>query len=342
MGEDMKKYTVYIHIAPNGKKYIGITCQKLETRWGKNGRGYFHQNNSHLERAILKYGWDNFKHEIIADGLEEVEAKRLERKLIAKYNTNNAEFGYNKTGGGDGFLGVQRFGKNNSFYGKHHSKQAKKLIQKALGHEVCQFDFDLNFIKLHPSVNAAAKELNICASQIEGCVHQEAGYKSAGGYLWILKKDLSESKLNEMKFGLQHEKLPKPIFQYDLQMNFIAEYSSIREASRKTKIKASCISRASSNKARMAGNYIWILKETVVNNDFNTLKEKYIKNLKNNSYRRVCQFSLSGKYIQTFESLTLAGKSIGVSRPAIASACKSKIHISKGYIWRFGEEVEHE
>lgn len=288
MNEENKKYTVYMHIAPNEKKYIGITCQKPEERWKKDGRGYFYQSNSHFERAILKYGWDNFEHKILVEGLDESEAKQMEKELITKYNTNNPEFGYNKTGGGDGFLGVQRFGKDNFFYGKHHSKQTKEIIQKALGHEVYQFDFDLNLIKLYPSIKAASKESGIHESQIEGCVHQKTGYKSAGGYLWILKKDLSELKLNEIKSGLQHEKLPKPICQYDLQMNFVAEYPSIGEASRKTKIKASCISRASSNKAKTAG------------------------------------------------------KSIGVSRPAIASACKSKTHISKGYVWRFEEEVEHE
>ena len=32
-------WTVYRHIAPSGKVYIGITCQKPEYRWN-NGNGY--------------------------------------------------------------------------------------------------------------------------------------------------------------------------------------------------------------------------------------------------------------------------------------------------------------
>ena len=32
-------YKVYVHIAPNGKRYYGITKKKVERRW-RNGKGY--------------------------------------------------------------------------------------------------------------------------------------------------------------------------------------------------------------------------------------------------------------------------------------------------------------
>lgn len=35
----MKTYKVYMHIFPNHKVYIGITCQSLRARFN-NGRGY--------------------------------------------------------------------------------------------------------------------------------------------------------------------------------------------------------------------------------------------------------------------------------------------------------------
>ena len=34
-----KNYTVYMHICPNGKRYIGITKLKPQERWG-NGKSY--------------------------------------------------------------------------------------------------------------------------------------------------------------------------------------------------------------------------------------------------------------------------------------------------------------
>ena len=34
-----KKWTVYIHISPSNKYYVGITSREPELRW-KNGKGY--------------------------------------------------------------------------------------------------------------------------------------------------------------------------------------------------------------------------------------------------------------------------------------------------------------
>lgn len=59
-------FTVYRHTAPNGKAYIGITSQKPATRW-QNGRGY--SQNKLFYRAINKYGWESFTHEILFTGL---------------------------------------------------------------------------------------------------------------------------------------------------------------------------------------------------------------------------------------------------------------------------------
>ena len=67
------KCCVYKHTSPSGKVYIGITKQKPEKRWG-NGKNY--AQNEYFFAAILKYGWGNFTHEIIADGLTREEAEK--------------------------------------------------------------------------------------------------------------------------------------------------------------------------------------------------------------------------------------------------------------------------
>lgn len=92
-------YIVYCHTNKiNGKKYIGITQQKPELRW-KNGLGY--PKNEHFTSAIQKYGWHNFRHEILYTGLSKAEAELLEIKLIAEYKTTNRLYGYNKSNGGN-------------------------------------------------------------------------------------------------------------------------------------------------------------------------------------------------------------------------------------------------
>lgn len=39
INKNNKKFCVYEHLFPNGKRYIGITSKNLEARW-ENGNGY--------------------------------------------------------------------------------------------------------------------------------------------------------------------------------------------------------------------------------------------------------------------------------------------------------------
>ena len=87
-----------MHITPNGKVYIGMTCRKPAYRWC-GGRGY--RTNKHFYRAIVKYGWNNIQHKILYSGLNEKDAKEKEIELIREYKSSDINFGYNKTLGGD-------------------------------------------------------------------------------------------------------------------------------------------------------------------------------------------------------------------------------------------------
>lgn len=93
----MNEYCVYCHTCPNGKKYFGLTKQNPNRRW-EQGERYKEQV---FYRAIKKYGWNNIKHEIIADKLNLEDACKLEQSLIKKHKTNQKEYGYNKSIGGE-------------------------------------------------------------------------------------------------------------------------------------------------------------------------------------------------------------------------------------------------
>lgn len=113
--KENRTYTVYMHTAPNGKVYIGITKQEVRTRWA-NGKGY--EKNSHFTNAINKYGWDSFKHEVLLEGLTLEEACSEESRLIAEYKSYDRNYGYNKDFGG----GVSRVREETK---KKISKKAK-------------------------------------------------------------------------------------------------------------------------------------------------------------------------------------------------------------------------
>lgn len=91
-------YTVYMHVFPNEKIYVGITGNAIKTRW-HNGLGY--KNQPLVWRTIQKYGWENIEHKILFENLSKEEACEKEIELIKEYNSTNPEFGYNNSSGGD-------------------------------------------------------------------------------------------------------------------------------------------------------------------------------------------------------------------------------------------------
>lgn len=148
-----KKYILYRHINKiNGGIYIGQTCRKPESRWGKNGNGY--KGSTYFYNAIQKYGWNNFEHEILFEGLTFEEVNEKEKWWIAYYRSIPNQIVYNLESGGsvnkfhsektkqkiskankgkyvgekNPMYGVHRFGINNPNYGNHHSEEAKRKI----------------------------------------------------------------------------------------------------------------------------------------------------------------------------------------------------------------------
>ena len=91
-------YCVYKHTTPSGKVYIGITGQNPLDRW-LGGLGY--KDNQYFMRAIMKYGWNNIRHEILYADLSKEEACAKEMELIKECKSNDRDFGYNHSCGGE-------------------------------------------------------------------------------------------------------------------------------------------------------------------------------------------------------------------------------------------------
>ena len=86
-------YIVYKHTSPSSKVYIGITKFDPKYRWLNNGRGYKTQTT--FFNAIIKYGWINFKHEILYKNLSEEQALDKEEELIQQHKSYDRRYGYN-------------------------------------------------------------------------------------------------------------------------------------------------------------------------------------------------------------------------------------------------------
>ena len=215
-------YTVYKHISPSGKVYIGITKRKPEYRWNK-GKGY-RKDQLLFYRAIKKYGWDNFTHEILYTGLSEKDAKNIEISLIRQYKSLGMS--YNITDGGDGGRGLHNkrkkmsdetklkmsksrkgllVGNKNPMYGRHETNPAYGKFGKEhpASKKVYQYDLLGNFIKEWDCLSDVQRHLNILVTHITACCNGRQ--KTAGGYIW--KREFNEKiKLDREKLNLDREK----------------------------------------------------------------------------------------------------------------------------------------
>ena len=147
----------------NGKQYIGITSQNPPYKRWRYGHGYI--GSDAFYKAITKYTWNGFTHEILFNCLTQEEAEQYEIEMIILLNTRVPN-GYNIAHGGNtcgthsdetklkisnGNKGkilsdetkrkisksktgrkinrtTKRFGEESSFYGKNHTEETKRKI----------------------------------------------------------------------------------------------------------------------------------------------------------------------------------------------------------------------
>lgn len=121
----------------NGKVYIGQTTQGIRKRWSQHCCA---EGCPKLHRAILKYGKRNFSVQRIDVASNKEEANQKEMYWIEQYDSANHEHGYNLSlGGAFGTFNAEtrekmsesHKGEKNSFYGKHHSEDARVKMSKA-------------------------------------------------------------------------------------------------------------------------------------------------------------------------------------------------------------------
>jgi group I intron endonuclease len=113
----------------NGHKYIGKTFD-VERRWQEHAA--FSRNKTTIDRAINKYGKDNFCLDILEkcsiDDLDE-----MERFYIKKYNTYKDRNHYNCAPGGEGYgAGAEHlyYHKESPFKGCNHTEGTKQKMRK--------------------------------------------------------------------------------------------------------------------------------------------------------------------------------------------------------------------
>lgn len=262
---DEKRYCVYKHTSPSGKVYIGITCKKNpKDRWN-NGKAY---KNPYFNQAIAKYGWDNFKHEILAKDLSEKDAAQMEIDLIKQYRANDREYGYNLTVGGE--VTSENHDYNMSMIrcrsnmmrglwesGKLNETNARKNKPPVLNNipsnkrAVLQYTKDGEFVARYESATECSKH-NDCSTAliIANC---NGRTKTAKGYVYKYETELDPIRKKHAN--------SKDVYQFTPDGIFLRLFHSVGEAARFMNGKSSTIASACNGRQFTAYGYRWSYEE---------------------------------------------------------------------------------
>lgn len=190
-------YTVYCHITPDGKKYVGFTGEPLCKRFA-NGKLY---PTKRFSDAIRKYGWKNIEHIVLESGLTKEEASEKEIYYINFYNTLDERYGYNiSTGGIHGYHEITRTeeiikkiaksntGKKRSLATRAKISESHKGLDNHQSKEIYKLDRDGHILHLYSSAKEAAEDNNCTLNDISRCA---VGHrKTCRGFVWKYKCDM--------------------------------------------------------------------------------------------------------------------------------------------------------
>jgi group I intron endonuclease len=241
--KDMKNsYSVYVHTAPNGKRYVGITKQDPLKRW-KNGLGY--ENNPHFYSAIQKYGWDNILHEVLYQGLSQEQAGEIEKTLIAEYGTCDPKCGYNHSLGGD--------------YGVKHTDTTKRKISLAKS-EFYSHEENREAVSRRMRGRVVSEETRRKLSLSRLGKPNPLSSETTSKISDALKRRIRESPFGETtaeRCRARGEKQAIRVLQFDKSGVCVGVYDSFHAAERATGIRNGNISRCCSGGTKTAGGYMW-------------------------------------------------------------------------------------
>lgn len=203
-------WSLYRHISPEGKIYVGITSAPPKERWAK---GY--KDNRKLQEAIRKYGFNNFEHEVMMTNLTKEAAIRKEIEFISlyksygiSYNIDNGGFcagkrsdetreilrqkaiGHKRNLGSHRTI-EQRKRMSEAQIGKKHTEETKRKISEInKGNTnrrlpLYQYDLKGNFIRKYNTTYEAQEATGANRCNISACCNGRLN--KAGGYRWSHK-----------------------------------------------------------------------------------------------------------------------------------------------------------
>lgn len=118
---------------------------------------------------------------------------------------------------------------------------------------VMQFDMSGRLIAEYPSLHEAERATGILQDRISQACRKKASHITCSGYIWKFDCDnLTQKELESIrKYSVN------PVLQYDMEMNFIAEYRSSRQAAIKIGCNANGINLCCRRLQKTCMGFIW-------------------------------------------------------------------------------------
>ena len=282
----------------NHKIYIGQSIQ-IERRLQKHKTI---KDDLYIHRAIQKYGVDNFSFEVI----QECDQQQLSQREIYWIDFYNSLIpnGYNMIPGGSNGCGLSK----------------GKIIEK--------YSLEGEFLEQYPSARQASNINNINQSNIISCCNELRN--QAGPYQWKWKES------NKKIFPIKGTFVNDSVLQYDLQGNFLKQYSSTDEVCKLFRVSKSGLSLACTGKNKTLLDYQWKYKSS--NRKIDKI-QKYTKQNKpiKTSHGGINQYDKQGNFIAYYPTALAAKRATGINNANIGLCCKGERKSAGGFIWHFAE-----
>lgn len=234
---------MYKHTSPSNKVYIGI-AKDVKHRWRNNGSGY--KGSTRIWYAIQKYGWDNFKHDIVAENLTREEACDMEIELIKQHNSTDPAFGYNLTSGGQhGTLSPESIAKlSASMMGHPVSDKVRTILTES--HRIPIICIDTQ--EVFDSSQDAADKMGLCRTSVSKAA--KGKQDTCGGFHFAVLSDYQNGQVKRFT--------PSPATYRRVRcVTTGEEFDTICEASRKTGLSRRGISYACNGVHDTCGKLRW-------------------------------------------------------------------------------------
>ena len=216
----------------NLKVYIGQTINTLEKRKYKHESEAKCNKSMPIARAIIKYGKDNFYWETIDIAKTREELNEKEKEWIWLYNTNDRQYGYNLSMGGNSV----------NLCPAAEQKRIAKLTKK-----LYQYDLNCKFLKQYNSLKEAEIEFNDKRTAISKVARGHKYSHTAFNYRWSYNKyDILPIKKTKWKRSVKI---------FDLNNNLLHIVTSLSEAQKITNVATSNIAKCCKNKIKQIKGY---------------------------------------------------------------------------------------